>query len=157
MQRIGRPIKQCAIVEASTPAVSAQSNSRVENPANIQITNIAGSTAQPIAGIDTMASALDTGGPEHWGADGSESKLPRLGTSTFTPSEPPAVAAPIPGPKGMKERAIELDEILHDEVLDPNPKLHRFRAQRLDNVEYVADVAFLEHVLHTLLRTIISP
>jgi hypothetical protein len=53
----------------------------------------------------------------------------------------------------MKERAIELDDILEadDEVLDPNPKLHRFRAQRLNNVEYVADVAFLEHVIHTLI------
>jgi hypothetical protein len=36
---------------------------------------------------------------------------------------------------------------IDDEVLDPNPKLHRFRAQRLDNVEYVADVAFLEHIV----------
>jgi hypothetical protein len=96
-----------------------------------------------------MASTeIQTGGPEHWGAD---SKLPRLGASTFAPSEPPAIAAPIPSPKGMKERAIELDKILDDEILDPNPKLHRFRAQRLDNVEYVADVAFLEHVLHTLI------
>jgi hypothetical protein len=53
----------------------------------------------------------------------------------------------------MRSRAVELHHVLDDddEVLDPNPKLHRFRAQRLDNVEYVADVAFLEHVLHTLI------
>jgi hypothetical protein len=36
-------------------------------------------------------------------------------------------------------------------VFDPNPKLHRFRAQRLDNVEYVADVQYLEHIVHTLI------
>jgi hypothetical protein len=124
--------------------VSAQSNSRVENPANIQITNIVGSSVQPIAGFDPMASAeLQTGGPEHWG----RSELPSLGTSKFTPPEPSA-----PKPTCMKERAVELDEILEaDEVPDPNPKLHRFRAQRLDNVEYVADVAFLEHIVHTLI------
>jgi hypothetical protein len=65
----------------------------------------------------------------------------------FTP------AAAVPKPTGIKERAVELDDTLEadDEVLDPNPKLHRFKAQRLDNVEYVADVAFLEHVLHTLI------
>jgi hypothetical protein len=133
MQRIGRPIKQRAIMETTAPVANSQSNSRVENPANIQITNIVGSTVQPSVGIDPLASTLDTGAPEYLGADTK--------------------------PGGMKSRGVELDDIIatpieegdNVEVLDPNPKLHRFRAQRLDNVEYIADVQFLEHVIHTLI------
>jgi hypothetical protein len=41
-------------------------------------------------------------------------------------------------------------DILGDNVLDPNPKLHRFRAKRSDELEVVVDVEALTHIIHVL-------
>jgi hypothetical protein len=112
--------------------VSAQSDGRVENPANIQITNIVGSTVQPNAGFDPMASTLDTGGVKERAVEldcparpGSAAELHDI------------IAAPIAG--------------TDDEVLDPNPKLHRFRARRAGSLEVVVDVEALTHIIHVLI------
>jgi hypothetical protein len=143
---IGRPIKQR--VTTKTPAVTAQSSSsafgaggtaRVENPANITITNVVGSSIAPLApcsgavepsgGINIMGTNPDmereTGGPEHWG----------LGTSEFTP----------------RSSADNVEITTAAEPLNPNPKLHRFRAKRSDELEVIVDVEALTHIIHVLI------
>jgi hypothetical protein len=91
--------------------------------ANIHITNMLGSTiTSPAAHQIPLVSTA----------------LPQTEPSRFEPPEP--------------EPPLRDDEPLELEEFNTNPQLRRFRAKRIEEVEFVVDVEFLEHVIRVLIE-----
>jgi hypothetical protein len=133
-ERIGKIVR---VAPNAEPVAAAQALARNE----FHITNIVGS--QPKASVDALAS-MATLSPLRHSSNASEQQPAEPGPHPRG-AQMDLVCREVEPPNSIQATTAELEDF------DDNPKLRRFRAKQLDQVEYVVDVAFLENVIKVLI------
>jgi hypothetical protein len=132
MSRVGKVL--AFRTEKVPQATTAQATSKAEG-ANIHITNISGYAASSAA--SAMLGSTITSPAAHQ-IPLVSTALPQTETFRFEPPEP--------------EPPLRDDEPLELEEFNTNPQLRRFRVKRIEEVEFVVDVEFLEHLIRVLIE-----